>query len=1122
MKIRIMSKINILYAAISALILLLSGCKDDTLFNEYYFGEGEGRISASVTFSDIPVSLATRGVEGGMPGDAIEDIKSLCVLVYNSKGNFIKKYSRHDGVNEFSDYKSETVEQTSPSDAVNGDKEHQAQTSTVRVTFSLGNPEETLPYGIYHMYAVANMGDLSGKDYRTEESLKKIILKWDSEHIAANNQMFGYFTNTGKEKSEGFGPENVIVKEKTVTVHSWIKRAVSKVTIAFDGRKLKENVNIYLKSAKIIDIPDECFLGATNPGKPDSEISFAPQTQEFIYGKGENYDDNWEAHISSGNPVYGANTEILDDSSKTFDEKLSAQHEADTQAFYFFENMQGTGIEGTESDKRQQVKPEDKENGVTSYPDGTKPDNKAWKDAKKYGTYIEVKAYYISTNPGDYTRGEITYRFMLGKDIELDYNAQRNYHYKLTLCFNGYANDVDWHIDYRKETREIQNPNPYYISYLYNHSMMMPLQVNTGTATITKIEAEILENGWSPLDGSPSATSIPGNNQYSLFWAGNGVTDSKAHRYNGFLSLRPTKDIVITAEKPFTMSSNQSYYDSHNRGNVTYEGADVAVSPENFSIEDALRKGKPHISHGKKEGYNVYDVHIPMWTRAKQLVKQTAYTGNNPYVAYMREAKVKITITLSDGKTLTTGIRTDGEDINEEPISIRQVRRVVNPKGVWRSGGESAPFHVVLKILPNEEATEFEPLPSDGPWRAYVMRDSKRGDSGQEGCISLSGSENTDTGQITVTDKNGVTGTYQTIEGKNGSNIDFHIKFNGTTSDDNPNYAIIRVEYNNYSCYHLIFVRQGYGPDDLIEGGTRWFTQNNVTKDRLTGNPLDEGSMFKFGNWNDAIAASNNKNGKSPWTSVAPDDFKKNAAGESLLTLAGGGSKKWTDITSKVYNDSKGFERPAGMRVAGYADYEALYSNPDIEQGFGVLYGDGATETAESLDDVYGHTGEAASAKGMRGCFVYNYKTGKNLFFPIGASGYGHRKNSIKDGSDTEYHGLLRYSCAARWGYFPDGPIGEFTYYDPDGNAIKDENGNDKKGYTYPDGVSDCPLFFDLFRRPGAIYWLEKSSKSDLEPGDIMGWDFNYFTFDFFPISRANFMGTAENSSDAVFIRCVQ
>ena len=30
----------------------------------------------------------------------------------------------------------------------------------------------------------------------------------------------------------------------------------------------------------------------------------------------------------------------------------------------------------------------------------------------------------------------------------------------------------------------------------------------------------------------------------------------------------------------------------------------------------------------------------------------------------------------------------------------------------------------------------------------------------------------------------------------------------------------------------------------------------------------------------------------------------------------------------------------------------------------------------------------------MRGCFAYNSDTGKNLFFPIGASGYGHRKQS--------------------------------------------------------------------------------------------------------------------------------
>jgi len=79
-----------------------------------------------------------------------------------------------------------------------------------------------------------------------------------------------------------------------------------------------------------------------------------------------------------------------------------------------------------------------------------------------YGSYIEVKAHYVSRNEGDMSAGEIAYRFMLGKDTDTDYDAQRNYHYKLTMKFNGYANDVDWHIDYEREPGIII-PNPYYI-----------------------------------------------------------------------------------------------------------------------------------------------------------------------------------------------------------------------------------------------------------------------------------------------------------------------------------------------------------------------------------------------------------------------------------------------------------------------------------------------------------------------------------------------------------------------------------------------------------------------------------------------------------------------------------
>ena len=67
-------------------------------------------------------------------------------------------------------------------------------------------------------------------------------------------------------------------------------------------------------------------------------------------------------------------------------------------------------------------------------------------------------------------------------------------------------------------------------------------------------------------------------------------------------------------------------------------------------------------------------------------------------------------------------------------------------------------------------------------------------------------------------------------------------------------------------------------------------------------------------------------------------------------------------------------------------------------------------------------------------------------------------------------------------------------------------------------------LFFDVFRRPGAIYWLKSNHPTnDIGAGgdpDNVGWDFNYFTFDFFPISQSNLFNDGE--SDAVFIRCIK
>ena len=116
--------------------------------------------------------------------------------------------------------------------------------------------------------------------------------------------------------------------------------------------------------------------------------------------------------------------------------KLADVHTEITNALYFYENMQGKGKEGTPSDKRQVVANTLNKTEPT-YPNGGQENNEAWKDAKPYGTYIEVDAFYVSINDKKVGRGPIKYRFMLGKDVITDYNAERNHHYKLTLKFKG-------------------------------------------------------------------------------------------------------------------------------------------------------------------------------------------------------------------------------------------------------------------------------------------------------------------------------------------------------------------------------------------------------------------------------------------------------------------------------------------------------------------------------------------------------------------------------------------------------------------------------------------------------------------------------------------------------------
>lgn len=1003
-------KRSILYIFLYILIILFAtACRDDLLEGEDDFiPEGTSRLTAVVNFK--PLTPALNGMSR-TAGDAIKDITSLTVLLYDRDGDLVKSYL----ITEY------TVKGEGERNDADAEDETTAESKTPHVEFKM-----LIPYGRYFMYAVANM-DLHGRDVSTVEKLKSISLEWQS-NIAANNQMLGHFSVKEKEKAKD---EALVINQKNMTLHAWIRRVVSKVTVAYDASGLKEGVFIYLKSVQIKDIPKTCFLG--NENTIEAKDNLIEKGEILRYYEGEDvpaFDEKYPVRLATGKPSHG-------------------EHGEASNALFFYENMQGAG-------ERMPSKLQDaNEDGELDYPGFLGDETYRLKDDVPYGTYIEVDAYYVSVNSEKVGRGPIKYRFMLGKDVDRDYNAERNYHYKLTLKFNGFANDADWHIEYKEKKPGIEVPNPYYISYLYNHSMMFPLKINAGDQEVESVEAKIIDNRWAP------------NNPNSDFLYWKAMDLEGENPWNGFLSLHKTTETVITHDGPWNPEVNKGYYETPpKRGERSYEN----MKDGSHTTTGAEDDDEYTVRFEKSDDGNIYHVSLPMYTRAKQLVKQTAYTGNNPYVAYQRKAVVRIKAKLNNG------------DILEKDATIYQVRRVVNPKGIWRKWDNDNSFHVVLKRLPRENATRFETFSSEGPWKAYVVEATEN--------------------FITFTGGNKVEGNV--VHGLTGSDIDFKINFNGKCANENVSrHAIIRVEYHNYTCYHLIFVRQGYAPDDLIAGGTKWHTCNMKTGTEETASPVEEGSLFKFGNWTQPIDALSNKNPKPDWINIVPSSFQ-NDVNKDFMIAGTTGSSKWSGISFKSTDSPNSFSKPAGKnwRVASYEDYKKLYSDENIEQGFGILYGDDATTTADNINDAYGYDYEHHVGRGMRGCFVYNKKTGKNLFFPIGASGYGHRKDTEGNG----FNAVLRYA-STRHEYFPSGWLSN----------------------NYPHGVGDAPLFYDLFMRPGAVYWLDKrvdgvNVKTNTElyidgaEANAVGWDFNYFTFDFFPISS----NSVKNGKDACFVRCVE
>ena len=908
---------RIIYVLFACLALSgLSACIEEPMFEDMPLGEGESTVSFGAVFR--PMEETMLGKTRSVGGDEIRDINDMSVVMYREDGSLASYYYFDEDMLTITDEPRPGHEES----------------VTKNVSFQC-----KVPYGRYRIYAIANMGNLTEDDrLLTEDGFRALPLEWNNKNITDNNQMSGYFSDS---KSTAYASGEVpllTIGKSDISLHAWIRRAASKVTVAFKADSLYDNIYVYIQSAQIKDIPLGCKLVDENVPVSAEELLHEGDTIQF--GRGDDY-HAWPA-LSCGR---GANR--------------YGNHDHDAPSLFFYENMQGI------------------------HPNKHIYQNFKSKDNVPYGTYVEVKGYYINKSSANPSYGAITYRCMLGKNMKDDFNAERNTHYKLTLEFKRNANDVDWHIEYDYEPAppEIMVPSPIYISYLANQSVDIPVTVyyDKNLTSVKSVTAEIVKNDWG--------------------FEGHKYDDTNKELTNGFLSLE-------------LMNTN--------------------------ALTDRVKQYAPKKTYTEfdEKTDEKYTIRIPVYTRPMNM--GSSFSGNNYFVGRRRYATVRLTVTLDD------------ESVAVKPfdVEIIQSRRLVNPKGVWRKWDSEKPFRITLKNSDSEPtvATVFEPLPSDGPWTASIVKGAD---------------------WVRIKDTESQTWGTEDVTGGTGSKIEFDYKPASKCSSENESrFGLIEIKFHNNTCTHMVLVSQGTAPVEF--GGRKWHMTNVKYSGTDAENPLLEGSMFAFGNSDNAILSSNNlKDGygfdiSCLWKRFDVYDSKGNVQ-QKLLNDIGHSLNGFAD---------DGMTENGKCRVANAEDWDDLASDKYIRY-YGILYGDECEETLSlnKFTNTYTNVGDV---KGMRGCFVCDTLTGKHLFFPIGNTGYGRRKyiDNTKRNEAThpiQGEGVLKYATRT--------------------SEMEEET------------ARKSPNYYSLWNEPGAVYLFgERKMIPDPDPSKILyryGFDINYFSFGF-------------------------
>lgn len=1120
------------YTAISLLAVIAvmaTSCVDRLIFDDDAIPEGVSTVDVTVGFAAFTPALESRA-----SGTAMKNINSLWLVIYKADGTFVEK-------REITGFDTEKVE---PNVRPDGTPSSEQQTGHVNFKLTLNN-------GYYRLFAVANhdLSTVSDDKISSIDSLKALGLNWQSDDVTKNAQMFGWFVEGNKNSDHGSDAPIITIRDNTTTLHAWVRRAASKLTIAFDTRDLNENVYIYLKSVTVKDIPAHCYLHNPNTVGSDSyDLGNDLIDGESIYFANARRDDQGKASygqwacLAVGDSVYGLYRDKHSYAEgSTFTERLALEHSESAPALYFYENLQPEGREGTVTDKRQDVSGNNLE---VSYPDGTEEGaySKGWKDGKPWGSYVEVKAYYICDSGDRPGKGDITYRFMLGKDTKTNYEAERNHHYRLTMKFNRYANDVDFHIDYKEEARPgLFTPDSVYVSYSYNQPSTMTVRAIPAPGyDLVNIESVIIDNEWRP-DRDPSATYYYKNawdqqvaasgNSFNLHWVYSEEEEGgwntnlfykrdeeiKPNTEYGFLSLRSVEVVTLDMGRggnkdDMVRNFRRAYFKPQKNTDSNGDTRDVG-GPLNWRVYDDLPElnGTPLTHEDPLDGNYTftrtcnpnnkeitYIGKIPLYTRAKTLDTWAVYSGANQFYEHRRMARIKFIAHYknSAGQTYT--------DVSY--TTVMQTERVDNPRAIYREYNNDDPFEVRLCY----GRDIFRQVISEGPWTATIERDPQN-------LVKLTANGQTATGEgasVTGHTRTAVTFTY-TPRGK-------------LTNSAQTRGAIINVTYHNNNCVHRILVRQGYAPQVLgVHGTTQWSTFNVYNNRELVRSPLSVGSLFRrYSDLEYPILECNNEDygvGDLVGTEdgFVPYPLKICNSGDTTWRLV-----KWNDIpcverkefaldSEDAFPDmtldnhnlsvSNNYRLPRFNELWQIGISEADSNNDyynDYNVGYGVIYADGAKKTlldsrAYSYKD-YTNRG-IRSECGVRAAVVYALSNGDNVPFPLGASGHARRKTrGCKPGGKA-------------FGDYVNG-YGYMRYGNVDYRLEGDVN-------------CHRPLAWDLPSQMGAAYWINHDNRTADNPNELrVAIDFNYGNFMSYFLNIADvfvYYGADKKVPDALPIRPV-